>query len=215
MPGSAARSPQASPLDDLRERGAPGRDPVRFRLAEALERRAAAHSGAARHVLDAKLALLLQSLDSLVTPPASIAPGVALPQIRRGALGELVDHAARHRAPLARGPNTSREATSASPGTDPTTLQFFQRTWSRLSADQRLAQSRASLPENAGPLNSHHLLHRSLTLMRELSPQYLEHFVGYIDALQWLEQANEAAAQDSGAAARAAGARKSVAARRG
>jgi len=96
---------------------------------------------------------------------------------------------------------------------DPRTVQFFKRTWSRLSADQRLAQARATLPDNAGPLNSHHLVHRSLTLMRELSPEYLERFVGYIDALQWLEQANEAA-QDSASAARAAGAKKSMAARR-
>ena len=73
------------------------------------------------------------------------------------------------------------------------TLQFFKRTWSRLSAEQRLAQSRASLPENAGPLNSQHLVHRSLTLMHALSPEYLERFVGYIDALQWVEQANQAA----------------------
>jgi hypothetical protein len=93
---------------------------------------------------------------------------------------------------------------------DTRTVQFFKRTWSRLSADQRLAQSRATLPDNAGPLNSHHLVHRSLTLMRELSPEYLERFVGYVDALQWLEQANEAAAQEP----RPAGAKKSMAARR-
>jgi len=32
--------------------------------------------------------------------------------------------------------------------------------------------------------------------MRELSPDYLERFVAYVDALQWLEQANEAAAEE-------------------
>ena len=132
----------------------------------------------------------------------------------RGALGQLVDYAARQKLALAPGPSTtSREAAPASTDTgtaaDSQTLQFFKRTWSRLSADQRLAQSRASLPENAGPLNSHHLVHRSLTLMRELSPDYLERFVGYIDALQWLEQANESARQDAGSG------RKSMAARRG
>jgi hypothetical protein len=82
------------------------------------------------------------------------------------------------------------------PAPEARTLQFFKRTWSRLSADQRLAQSRACLPDNAGPLNSQHLVHRSLVLMRELSPEYLEHFVGYIDALQWLEQSNEVAAAE-------------------
>ena len=113
-------------------------------------------------------------------------------------------------------PSREPMAARADAGTaaDPQTLQFFQRTWSRLSADQRLAQSRASLPENAGPLNSHHLVHRALTLMRQLSPDYLERFVGYVDALQWLEQADEAALADGGTAPRAAGGRKSMAARR-
>ena len=132
---------------------------------------------------------------------------------RRGALGELVDYAARQKLALAPGPSmpSCEPATArADAGTaaDPRTLQFFQRTWSRLSADQRLAQSRASLPENAGPLNSHHLVHRALTLMRQLSPDYLERFVGYVDALQWLEQANESAPP-------APSSRKSMAARRG
>ena len=77
------------------------------------------------------------------------------------------------------------------------------------------AQSRAALPENAGPLNSQHLVHRALVLMRELSPEYLEHFVGYIDALQWMAQVNEAATQEL-TNARAAQARpRSQAARRG
>jgi hypothetical protein len=73
----------------------------------------------------------------------------------------------------------------------------------------------ASLPENAGPLNSQHLVHRSLLLMRELSPEYLERFVGYIDALQWLEQSNEAAPQEAATAGRPAPARRAMAARRG
>jgi hypothetical protein len=50
--------------------------------------------------------------------------------------------------------------------------------------------------------------------MHELSPEYLERFVAYIDALQWLEQFNEAAAQDALNPARAAAGRKGMAARR-
>ncbi|HSW05521.1 DUF2894 domain-containing protein, partial [Aquabacterium sp.] len=37
---------------------------------------------------------------------------------------------------------------------------------------------------------SHALVLRSLTLMRELSPDYLSRFMSHIDALLWLEQAN-------------------------
>ena len=134
---------------------------------------------------------------------------------KRGPLGELVAYVARQKphpvldtsAPAGLAA-AGRPAPSAAPVAR--TLQFFKRTWSRLSADQRLAQSRACLPDNAGPLNSQHLVHRSLVLMRELSPDYLEHFVGYIDALQWLEQSHEAAeaALPTGTARRSAALRR-------
>jgi len=180
---------------------------VRARFAQALARRAGAHEGAARRMLEARLAALAPTTSAPQDAPSSdAAPS------QRGALAELVAHAARQKtAPVLGMPNRPREASPDKAATpDTRTVQFFKRTWSRLSADQRLAQSRASLPDNAGPLNSHHLVHRSLTLMRELSPDYLERFVGYVDALQWLEQANEAAAQEP----RPAAAKKSMAARR-
>jgi hypothetical protein len=199
-------------FDLLRERGVHRRDPVRFRLAEALARRAAAHSGAARHVLDDKLAALIARL----TRAPDVAPAGPPPRVTRGALltrgplAELVEDVSRQKpAPVLDLAVAPCEAHADKPGAPPT-LHFFKRTWSRLSADQRLVQSRASLPDNAGPLNSHHLVHRSLTLMRELSPEYLEHFVGYVDALQWVEQANEAAAAEA-----AAGPRRNAALRRG
>jgi hypothetical protein len=70
----------------------------------------------------------------------------------------------------------------------PQMLQFFRRTWSRLSAEQRLAQSRSAVPENAGPLHSQHLMHQCLTRLRDLSPDYFEQFIAHVDALLWLEQ---------------------------
>lgn len=202
-----------SALDALRERGVDRRDPVRFRVVESLARRAAAHAGAARRALDARVAALVERLAAANDEPA--APPV--PRAPRGLLAELVAQAARAKsAPVLVPPARARDAglhtTPAAP--DPRTLQFFQRTWSRLSATQRLAQSRAALPDNAGPLNSQHLVHRSLTLMQSLSPEYLERFVAYVDALQWLEQANEAAAQELVNAARPAGAKRSMPARR-
>ena len=185
------------------------RDAVRARFAQALARRAAAHAGAGavRRVLDDRLAALTN--EAVPTTEAS----QSVPAVpTRGALAELVAHAARQKTVPVLGPATKpRETNPHKAVTDAApTLQFFKRTWSRLSADQRLAQSLATLPGNAGPLNSHHLVHRSLTLMRELSPEYLERFVGYIDALQWLEQSNEAAAQEL----RPLAAKKAMAARR-
>lgn len=183
-------------------------DAVRARFAQALARRAQAHTGAASRVLEERLAVLAST--PVATPPESAPVGVAPPH--PGALAQLVAYAARQKTmPVLGAVDTPREgAPPKAADSETRTVQFFKRTWSRLSADQRLAQSRATLPENAGPLNSHHLVHRSLTLMRELSPDYLERFVGYVDALQWLEQANEAAAQEP----RPAGARRSMAARR-
>jgi len=222
-----------SPADDdalapARARDAHLRDPVRFRLAEGLAQRASAHAGEARRRIDERVAAIVQSLGEL-PGPAARAP-VAAPAAGRAALSALVAHAARQRgasplpesAPVSVRASTAASARAAATppavtgaAADTSTVAFFKRIWSRLSADQRLAQSRAALPENAGPLNSQHLVHRALVLMRELSPEYLEHFVGYIDALQWMAQVNEAATQEL-TNARAAQARpRSQAARRG
>ena len=67
-------------------------------------------------------------------------------------------------------------------------VDYFQKTWSRLSTGLRLQQSQRQVPENAGPLNSSHLIHRSLLLMQERSPGYLQHFLSYVETLSWLEQ---------------------------
>ena len=182
---------------------------VRARFAQALARRASAHAGAARRVLDDKLAALKDQLAGTDEAPA----GYAVQRPGPGPLAQLVAQAARQKSAPVLAPS-AKPRDAATNQADPKTLQFFQRTWSRLSAEQRLAQSRASLPENAGPLNSQHLVHRSLTLMHALSPEYLERFVGYIDALQWLEQANEAAAQEATTSARPASGKKSMPARR-
>jgi hypothetical protein len=101
----------------------------------------------------------------------------------RGALAELIDHIARHAPPA--GPGLA-----AGGGTpDLKAVTYFRSTWSRLSADRRVTQSLAKVPDNAGPLNSHHLVHRALLLMRELSPEYLNRFMSYVDALLWIDQA--------------------------
>ncbi|MDP9897957.1 DUF2894 domain-containing protein [Variovorax ginsengisoli] len=181
-------------LDAWRARGGERLDPVRFRLIEAMARRAAGHRGAARRVLDARLATLMaayaQALEKMPAATAAPAPArhkaAAAPPPSRGPLAELVDHIARQSSGL---PNDVGDGLRTA-GTVPElkTLSYFRSTWSRLSADRRWVQSLAAVPENAGPLNSHHLLHRSLTLMRELSPAYFNQFMSYADALLSIEQ---------------------------
>ena len=73
-------------------------------------------------------------------------------------------------------------------------LDHFQKLWSRMRTESQLRQSLAHAPENAGPLNSSALVHRSIALMRDLSPGYLEHFVSYVDDLSSLEHLGHGAA---------------------
>jgi hypothetical protein len=181
-------------------------DPVRFRVIEAMARRATAHGGEARRVLDDKVLTLLAAYgeDLQKAAPADAAkPQAATPE--RGALAELIDHITQHApvmddSPTAAGKTTPATSSASSPSTELKSIRYFKSTWSKLSADRRLTQSRAKVPENAGPLNSHHLVHRSLTLMRDLSPEYLNRFMSYVDALSWVDQLNGAAAAAASAA---------------
>ncbi|NKI94299.1 DUF2894 domain-containing protein [Rhizobacter sp. SG703] len=178
-------------VEAWREREAPQADRVHLRILEALARRAANHEGAVRRVLDERLAQLVAAhrrrLDQPQPPHDEPRPPADGVPPARSMLAELVADLGERSA--ARMPSAaSPEPTSIGAAVELETLPFFRRTWSRLSADQRLAQSQAALPQNAGPLNSHHLVHRSLTLMRELSPGYFDRFVAHVDALLSLQQ---------------------------
>ncbi len=194
-------------LDALRSRGADRFDPVRFRFIEAFARRAAGHAGPARRVLDEKLAGLVAAYESdaasAEAPVADTGCRIDAEPPRRGPLADLVDHVARRSPASSEGRATSTPTSTSTSSALPVraapaeleALQFFRQTWAKLSVEQRLAQSLsalAALPGNAGPLNSHRLVHRSLTLMRELSPAYLESFVAYTDALLWIEETQDA-----------------------
>lgn len=191
-------------------------DPVRFRFIEALARRADTHEGEARRLLDERVATLLAAYGKdMESAQAAAADGPQEPQEQprgRSALAELVDHAAQN-SPLPAGMQAvpADAAPGQSPALELKTLRYFRSTWSKLSADLRLTQSLAKVPENAGPLNSHHLVHRALTLMRDLSPEYLNHFMSYVDTLSWVEQANSASASAAASTTRAeAGGRKTA-----
>ena len=178
-------------LDAWRARGEQGLDPVRFRFIEALARRADAQRGEARRILDDKLNKLIAAYGEDLARCARADATASRPgQAPRGVLAELVDHLARHSSSDGNGPLTSDVALGLSSLPELKTLSYFRSTWSRLSANRRLRQSLATMPENAGPLNSHHLVHRSLTLMRDLSPEYLNRFMSYVDTLLWLDQAS-------------------------
>ncbi|MDQ2141163.1 DUF2894 domain-containing protein [Alcaligenaceae bacterium C4P045] len=90
-------------------------------------------------------------------------------------------------------------------------IDYFREAWASVSTNKQLRQSQEHVPDNAGPLNSSHLVHRSLSLMRTLSPGYVRQFLSYVDALSWMEQMNQAGAAPAKDAPRAAAAKKSAA----
>lgn len=230
-------------LDAWRERGADRLDPVRFRFIDALRRRAAAHGGDARRLLDARLATLIDayaadlrraesngdacecagapapapapasSTSPAPTPAApsttTTSPAASSPdEPARGPLAALLDYIGSRERPTASAPDETRAAPASSTASgrvalraEPALLDYFRETWSKLSADSQLRASLEQVPKNAGPLNSSSLVHRSLSLMRELSPEYLRQFLSYVDALSWLQQMNgdEAATGDEAA----------------
>ena len=202
-PSPDSHVPIAERLDAWRAQGAHRLDPVRFRVIEAMSRRAAAHEGDARRLLDERLdALATDYAERLAARNADANPAAERSSRQApapGALAELVAYIAAQTPPVAGVPDVPSELK---------TLSHFRSTWSRLSADRRLTQSLAEMPDNAGPLNSQHLVHRALLLMRELSPEYLNHFMAYVDAMSWVEQANAAAAATAATASRAESGRK-------
>ncbi|WP_251865361.1 DUF2894 domain-containing protein [Achromobacter sp. Marseille-Q4962] len=174
------------------------RDPVRARYLEALARRAAARQGPAGERARQRLAAL--SAGPELPPRASQKPAQAFPA-RPGALAGLLGYLDAH--PQADPDRAARRA--AYP--EAPMRAALEAVWAAVRADRQLRKSEEQVPENAGPLNSSHLVHRSLSLMRELSPAYLRQFLSYVEALSGVEQMSEAAAA-AREAARAPGARK-------
>ena len=65
----------------------------------------------------------------------------------------------------------------------------FRDLWAKRTIDRAIARALDEAPEDAGPLNAHQLVIRALNTMGEISPDYLNRFVSYVDTLIWLEQA--------------------------
>ncbi|MFL9982490.1 DUF2894 domain-containing protein [Paraburkholderia sediminicola] len=203
-------------LDAWRERGADRLDPIRFHFIEALDRRAASHSGEARRLLDERLSKLIEAYAVDLEHAASkagdadIGPTASSGQPARGTLAGLIDYISSH-AP-ADGDGVTAGSFTPRPSSYPEleALDYFRQTWSKVRSEKQLRQSLKKAPGNAGPLNSSSLVHRSLSLMRELSPGYLQQFLSYVDALSWMEQMNGGGAMPAKDAPRATSAKKNI-----
>jgi hypothetical protein len=85
--------------------------------------------------------------------------------------------------------STQQELT-ASPLKASQTMRVHQQ---RRAAEKRIELAIAEGPESPGPLNPQMLAIKALTIMRDISPQYLNRYVSYLDTLFWVEQLDTAA----------------------
>ncbi|WP_422648668.1 DUF2894 domain-containing protein [Cupriavidus sp. H18C1] len=205
-----------------RDSGADRVDPVRFRLLEALARRMSAHRGEARRRLAERLAELVQAFeDALGRAKAESAQAGQGPAQRQRMAGPLAALARELRGDVdGQGADPAAISTVTATATaiaprhppqpDPALVEYVRQTWTRLSAERAWRQSFERVPENAGPLNSNHLIHRALSAMRELSPGYLQQLLSYVDTLSRLERMNGNSAPDSKGAPPAGGQAKAV-----
>lgn len=197
-------------IDALRASGAADRDPVRFAFLDALARRAAMQPAAIRQPLLAKLNALVDELAAKPSPSTEPLPETLAPS----GLAELLAYISQHteaqadptpppgsdlrqgefvHAAVDRKIQPKSKAAASDrirQGPELKSVAYFRNEWSRLSTEQQLTQTLAQAPENAGPMNSQHLVLRSLQLMRDIAPDYLQGFMSYIDTLIWLEQAD-------------------------
>lgn len=172
-------------LESLKAAGAERHDPTRFHYLQALERRMQAQPPAVQHLLQARLQAAIDDYGTRAgtgaAPPSTalrIATGSPLAQLNRE-LAACAQADADH--------VRTSESTSTS---EMKSVRQFSEVWSKISAEQQVAQALNKAPEQAGPLNSHKLMLRSLGLMRGLSPDYLRRFLSQMGSLLWLDQTN-------------------------
>lgn len=171
-------------LDALRAQGAHLRDPVHFRYLEALSRRMQSQPEAVQRVLAPRLQAALQA--HAQRPERPERPDRPPPPVTESPLARL-NRDIRERAASGQTQGLLEDIGSAS---ELKSVRGFGEVWSRISAERQVVQALGRGPENAGPLNSHMLILRALTLMRSLSPDYLRRFLAQMDTLLWLDQAN-------------------------
>lgn len=206
--GSHGDSDLLAAIAALRAGPAAGVNPVRLRHMELMSQRLGQQTDAVQRILVSRLRRMLAEhaehaaslphgspaqeptaqLDPRLLPKPKPTPVVAPPASPLASLTQRLSQ------PQLQPQQTSAPVSaSISPPrrTELKSTQRFRETWARVAADRQVQQALARAPDNAGPLNSHLLVLRSLGVMRELSPDYLRRFLAHVEALQWLDQATQ------------------------
>ena len=195
-------SPEQPHLHDLaamRARGAPRVDAVGWHYIETLAERMQGQSGAALQLLQLKLQAALERTESRMARAAESATGATGPaaQGAHSPMAALLHEMVQRHAPQEPGqvPGSSAPWRAESPR-----IQQFRRQMSKIRVQKQVSQAIAQAPVNAGPINSHMLVLRSLGLMRDISPDYLNRFMTHVDTLLRLDEADKGRVQPKKAA---------------
>ena len=151
-------------------------DPVRVHFIEALARRAAGQPDHVKRLLNLKLQqavtdLKLRFANSLQKHEQTIQQ----PRGHRGDLAAL---------------SVDLRQMARRYATEQNSVTYFRDNWSRLKTNKKVAKAIDQAPKNAGPINSHGLVLKSLALMRDVSPDYLNRFVSHVETLLILDQSD-------------------------
>lgn len=184
-------SAQTDPLASLRTAGAARFDAVGWHYIEVLAERVGTHTGPAQTLLRAKLDQALAQFQTRLsaTPcqPNKVPPA---PSPLSLLLSDMAQHAPALQASSA-GPLVPASRATGWRAESPR-VQQFKKQLSRISVQRQVKQAIAMAPQNAGPINSHMLVLRSLGLMRDASPDYLNRFMAHVDTLLRLDESGTA-----------------------
>lgn len=176
-------------LEALQQAGADRWNPARFRYLQAMAQRMQDQPEGVRRALADKLNQALcayaQQASHLASPPPR--QGMGRPARPASPLADLNQYIQQRMAEEV-APPLSHDVDVAS---DLKSVRRFSEVWSKVAAQEQVTLALGRGPENAGPLNSHMLMLRSLKLMRDLSPEYLRRFLAHMEPLLWLELAGQ------------------------
>lgn len=200
MTSAEAKSLELNALQAaLQAAGAPQRDQAQWHYIEVLGARARTQTGRAQVLLQEKLAVLLNQLEGQMhAPPKAPQTEPQGSEAEPSPLAVLLRDMAQHAAAAPTAATTSPTALSSKPTAwraESPRVQQFKKQLSKISVQKQVKQAMAMAPQNAGPINSHMLVLRSLGLMQEASPDYLNRFMTYVDTLLCLEESGKTSVQ--------------------
>jgi hypothetical protein len=177
-------APPRPDLDALRTAGAARVDAVGWHYIETLALRMQAQSGPAKRLLQAKLQDTLQRFEARMNAAGVANEQPAASPEQPSPMATLLQDMQAQSGPQA------SEKTAGWPAENPR-IQQFRKQLSQISVQKQVTQAIAQAPQNAGPINSHMLVLRSLGLMRDISPNYLNRFMAHVDTLLCLDEADK------------------------